>query len=368
MSEGSMEFRLINPSETGFLKHIEWNSEEIKDRVREMMESYKGVVYTEDTMKAAKDDRATLNKLKKAIEDRRKEVKRRCMEPYEQFEKEVKDILALIEEPASLIDGQIKEYEERKKEEKRNALEAAYKDAIGDLAGILPFEKVFEARYLNQTVSLAKAYSEIKAKIDKVRTDIDTIDGMDSKYKLNVKDVYVKTLDLSMAMAEDRRLRNLEERLEAQRREKEEAERRRLAEIEAMKKREEEERLAREKAAEEMRRAEAERIAQKAQEEARAGSGISPTCCQPGRSADAWKEDERKEDQDRIQEPEKPNDPDHPNFQNMPFADSAQAILAQQPVEKKYKAKFYCIGTLEQIRNLGNYMRENGIEFGKVEK
>ena len=92
MTEGNMEFRLINPNETGFLKHIEWNSEEIKGRVREMMESYKGVVYTEDTMKAAKDDRAALNKLKKAIEDRRKEVKRRCMEPYEQFEKEVKDM------------------------------------------------------------------------------------------------------------------------------------------------------------------------------------------------------------------------------------------------------------------------------------
>ena len=351
MTEGNMEFRLINPNETGFLKHIEWNSEEIKGRVREMMESYKGVVYTEDTMKAAKDDRAALNKLKKAIEDRRKEVKRRCMEPYEQFEKEVKDILALIDEPAALIDNQIKEYEDRKKEEKRKALETSYKDAVGDLAGILPFEKVFEARYLNQTVSLAKAYSEIKAKIDRVRTDIATIDGMNSKYKLNVKDVYVKTLDLSMAMAEDRRLRDLEEKLEAQRREKEEAERRRLAEIEERKKREEEERISREKAAEEIRRLEAERAAQRSQE--------------------------AQEDQDHAQEPEKPQEPvkpygpdqpNLPNFQNIPFVNGIPATIAQPPVEKKYKAKFYCIGTLEQIRNLGNYMRENGIEFGKVEK
>lgn len=41
-----------------------------------MMSAYTDVVYTEDTMKAAKDDRATLNKFKKVIEDRRKEVKK----------------------------------------------------------------------------------------------------------------------------------------------------------------------------------------------------------------------------------------------------------------------------------------------------
>lgn len=76
MESEKMELRLINPNESGFLQHIEWNSEEIRKQVQMMMSAYTDVVYTEDTMKAAKDDRATLNKFKKVIEDRRKEVKK----------------------------------------------------------------------------------------------------------------------------------------------------------------------------------------------------------------------------------------------------------------------------------------------------
>lgn len=40
---------------------------------------------------------------------------------------------------------------------------------------------------------------------------METIDSLDSKYKLNAKDVYIKTLDLSKALAENKRLADLEE-------------------------------------------------------------------------------------------------------------------------------------------------------------
>ena len=215
MESEKMELRLINPNESGFLQHIEWNSEEIRKQVQMMMSAYTDVVYTEDTMKAAKDDRATLNKFKKVIEDRRKEVKKKCMEPYEQFEKEVKEITALIDKPIGMIDSQIKEYEEKQKAEKKSQIQAAYDESIGDFGNDLPFERVFDTRYLNATFSFSKAMSEVIEKIEKFKTDIATIDSLDSKHKLNVRDVYVRTLDLSQAMAEDRRLRELEERLEA---------------------------------------------------------------------------------------------------------------------------------------------------------
>ena len=84
-----MELRLINPNEDGFLQHIDWNMDEIKAQVQTIMTAYTNVVYTDETMKSAKDDRATLNKFRKAIEDRRKEVKNKCLEPYNRFEAEV---------------------------------------------------------------------------------------------------------------------------------------------------------------------------------------------------------------------------------------------------------------------------------------
>ncbi|CDF09414.1 putative uncharacterized protein [Eubacterium sp. CAG:76] len=340
MESEKMELRLINPNESGFLQHIEWNSEEIRKQVQMMMSAYTDVVYTEDTMKAAKDDRATLNKFKKVIEDRRKEVKKKCMEPYEQFEKEVKEITALIDKPIGMIDSQIKEYEERQKAEKKSQIQAAYDESIGEFVNDLPFERVFDTRYLNATFSLSKAMSEVIEKIEKFKTDIATIDSLDSKHKLNVRDVYVRTLDLSQAMAEDRRLRELEERLEADRKAKEEAER----------KRQEAETAKREEA--ERQRAEAERIAAeqkaaaKAQPVSEMGRAIASIEHQAFSQAVQAAPEEKREAPAQV--PEKQSEP--------------------EAEVKRYKATFWCKGTLEQIKALGDYMRANNIEFGKVAK
>ena len=201
--------------------------------VRAKIAGYENVVYTEENIKAAKNDRAELNKLIKAIEERRKQVKNIINEPYAVFEAELKEITALINEPVALIDQQVKAFEEKQKEEKKAAIKATYDENIGDLAEVLPFEKIFDSRYLNQTYKLATAQKEIVDKIDTVKTDLETIDSLDSKYKLNAKDVYIKTLDLSKALAENKRLADLEEKLEADKRRKaeEEAERKRQEEI-----------------------------------------------------------------------------------------------------------------------------------------
>lgn len=342
MESEKMELRLINPNESGFLQHIEWNSEEIRKQVQMMMSAYTDVVYTEDTMKAAKDDRATLNKFKKVIEDRRKEVKKKCMEPYEQFEKEVKEITALIDKPIGMIDSQIKEYEERQKAEKKSQIQAAYDESIGDFGNDLPFERVFDTRYLNATFSLSKAMSEVIEKIEKFKTDIATIDSLDSKHKLNVRDVYVRTLDLSQAMAEDRRLRELEERLEADR------------------KRQEAEAAKREEA--ERQRAEAERIAAEQKAAAKAQPESEP---------------------EQMTQPVSEMGRAIASIEHQAFSQAVQATPEEKqeapaPVPKKqsepevevkrYKATFWCKGTLEQIKALGDYMRANNIEFGKVAK
>ena len=82
---GKMEFRLISPTESNFLKHIEWNKEELLAAVRSKVASYEGIVYTEETVKSAKNDRAELNNLVKAIDERRKKVKEVINQPYAEF-------------------------------------------------------------------------------------------------------------------------------------------------------------------------------------------------------------------------------------------------------------------------------------------
>lgn len=335
---GKMEFRLINPTEDGFLRRIQWNKEELEAAVRAKIAGYENVVYTEENIKAAKNDRAELNKLIKAIEERRKQVKNIINKPYAVFEAELNEITALINEPVALIDQQVKAFEEKQKKEKKEAIKATYDENIGDLAEVLPFEKIFDSRYLNQTYKLATAQKEIVDKIDTVKTDLETIDSLDSKYKLNAKDVYIKTLDLSKALAENKRLADLEEKLEADKRRKAEEE----AEEQAKREAEEAER----KAAE----------AKKAQEAA----------------AEVEQTEPQSEMSKVIESIEK-------SAFAQAVAGETQAAPAAQVVdpfapkeepeqEKKYRARFFADGTKEQLGKLITFMNENNIKYGKIAK
>ena len=361
---GKMEFKLINPTEDGFLKEIRWNKEELDAAVRKKIADYENVVYTEDNIKQAKTDRAELNKLSNAIDERRKEVKKIINAPYAVFESEVKEILELIQKPIATIDRQVKVFEDRQKEEKKKSIRATYDEVIGDLSAVLPFEKVFDSRYLNQTYKLATAQDEIRKKIDKVRTDLDTIDGLESKFKLNAKDVYIKTFDLSKALAENKRLSDLEAKLEADKRRKaeeeaerqrREEERRKAAEEEAERKRREEEcRRAAQEEAEQQKREEERRKA--AQEKARVES-IQP-------------EAENKVEASKVIENK--NEGNAPAANNIVSPPAGDAVVADpfspQKEVKQYKASFTIFGTKEQIMAVKQYMINNNIRFGKVER
>lgn len=345
---GKMEFRLINPTEDGFLKRIQWNKEELEAAVRAKIASYENVVYTEDNIKAAKSDRADLNKLIKAIEERRKQVKNIINEPYAVFEAELKEITALINEPVALIDQQVKAFEEKQKEEKKAAIKATYDENIGDLAEVLPFEKIFDSRYLNQTYKLATAQKEIKGKIDTVKTDLETIDSLDSRYKLNAKDVYIKTLDLSKALAENKRLADLEEKLEADKRRKaeEEAERKRQEEI--RKQKEAEEQAKREAEEAERKAAEAKKAQEAEQTAPQSEMGKAIESIERSAFAQAVAGETQAAPAEQVVDP--------------------FATKEEPKQEKKYRVRFFADGTKEQLGQLIAFMNENNIKYGKIVK
>lgn len=357
--KAEMEFRLINPTEGGFLKRIEWNRAELEAAVKAKVAQYEGVTYTDDTIQAAKADRAELNKLKTAIEDRRKIVKKVINEPYTVFEKELKGILALIDKPVGIIDTQIKDYENQKKEEKKDKIQEAYSAAIGELEKVIAFERLFDPRYLNATYSLQKAIADIQGKIEKVKTDLQTIDEMCSDYKTNAQDIYLKTLDLSKAMAEEKRLRDLKEKMEADKRAREKAERRRIEQEEARR-----QELAR-RQEEEAKRREAER---QAEQERAAAQAAAQTAAQapsekpePGNgNTQAVNVFSTSDNENGQNVPENAQN-DTGNTESVP--ENTQATPA-----RRYRATFWCEGTLEEIKALGAYMREHNIKYGKAGK
>ncbi len=201
-----MELVIYSPKDDEFLTNINFNYDELKQELAVRLDKYRNLVYSEDSIKEAKADRATLNKFKKAIEERRKEIKKQCMAPYEEFEKKIKDIVAMIDEPILAIDGQIKEYDRIKKEEKQDAIKQFYTDKVADLKDLVPFDKVFNPRWLNVTYKETDIQKEITDLFIKVEDDMKVISELQSEYELQIKDVYLREFDLTAALQEKKRL------------------------------------------------------------------------------------------------------------------------------------------------------------------
>ena len=197
-----MELKIYNPSEDGFIKAIEWNYDELKAELVKKLEQYKGLVYTEDQIKEAKADRAKLNALATAIDDKRKQIKKQCLQPYEQFEAQIKDLLAVIKEPVALIDSQIKGYEEEKKAKKLEEVKALFeklKDTAGEELEFVSFEQIFEDKFLNASISLKMVETVISNKFNSIKCNLKTIADL-KEYSFEATEVYKDTLNINEAL------------------------------------------------------------------------------------------------------------------------------------------------------------------------
>jgi len=223
-----MELIMNTDLENYLPKQIDFNYDQLKSELSERLEHYNNLAVTEDGIKDAKKDKASLNKLKTALDDRRKEVKKECLAPYEDFEAKVKELISMVDEPVKAIDKQIKAFDDAKKIEKQVQIKAFYSKNIGELVSLLPFEKIENPRWMNATYKMTDIEKEISDSIFKVKNDIGIIKAMKLGCEQQMFDKYLQTLDMSAAMAEKTRWEDQQKKLkeyeEAQKKAKAEAE------------------------------------------------------------------------------------------------------------------------------------------------
>ena len=179
---------------------ISFNYEETKAFLEEKMSEYDGAYFSDETMKYAKGEVAFLRKLKTQMDTERKKVKAAWMVPYEEFKAKVDDLLLLVDKPINLIDGQIKDYERRKKEEKRDVCRKIYEQEIGDMAEYLPFERIFDEKWLNATTAVKTITDEIRNRVQTTTAQVNTIKMMESEAVGAALELYRKTLDITAAI------------------------------------------------------------------------------------------------------------------------------------------------------------------------
>ena len=221
---------------------IEFNFEEIKAELASLIQQYNTLVVTAESIRDAKDDKARLNKLYKAIDDKRKEIKKLCLAMYEPFEEQCKELLELIQQPITSIDKQIKVFEDIEQQQKWEQIEAYYKVEVEELKDLVPLEKIVSSKWKNKGESLESVNNAIGDTLERIRGELETISTLHSPYEQQIKDVYLNDYNLSKALMEQKRLEDRKRQLEEMERQKEE--RRKQAEEAERKRQEEQQRAA----------------------------------------------------------------------------------------------------------------------------
>lgn len=195
-----MELRV---NEIQFPEALSFNYEELKQELQERVRMYESLVYNDEQIKEAKADRAALNKLKKALNDERIRREKEWMVPFNDFKAKVNEIIGIIDKPVLLIDKQVKEYEEKQKQEKADKI-AQYWDSVS-APEWMNLDRIFNEKWLGASVSMKSVQEEISSRLEQVEKDLATLADL-PEFGFEAAEVYKTTLDLNKAISEAKRM------------------------------------------------------------------------------------------------------------------------------------------------------------------
>lgn len=203
-----MQIEIYKPLAGDSVQPVEWNYAELKRWLTDGLALYKGRVYDVGQIPEAKRDAADLRKLAAAIDEKRKDMKKRYLKPYEEFEKQAKELTGLINEQVEEIAAQIRAYDEDTKKHKRAEIEALYQQMFGELRGLVPFERVFNPRWLNATFKMGQIEAELQIRRVAIESSIKAIHElqMDQDAEQRILSIYLESFDLARALAEKNRI------------------------------------------------------------------------------------------------------------------------------------------------------------------
>lgn len=209
----ALELKITSPSPEGFVKEILWNADEISEEIEKRLGYYKNLVYTDAQVVEAKKDRATLNKFIAALKAKDAEIKKLCLAPYDAFHARMQQLIAQVEEPAELIDKQVKAFEEDQKRQKHDAIEELFKSK-----GFQPWvklDRIWNPKWLNKSYSIKQVDDDMNKTMYKIGEDIFLINKQGDGVQAALSE-YKRTLDVRAAVAAAERFieaRNAEEAL-----------------------------------------------------------------------------------------------------------------------------------------------------------
>ena len=151
---------------------VEFNYQEIEEQLEIVLKKYKGLVFTDETVKDCKKTIAELRKGQKSLDDFRKETKKALTQSVTEFENDCKVLYNKFTEVIDPLKEQADYFEEQRKIEKKQAVERVLADvkATYELNEKYGNKLIIEDEYLNASKSIAKVKENLSVIANDLRT------------------------------------------------------------------------------------------------------------------------------------------------------------------------------------------------------
>lgn len=203
------KFEVIVQQEVGA---ISWNFDQLKTALAEKLSEYEAMVYTDETVTTAKADVAELRKLKKAVADKRIEIKKKCLEPYDIIEKQANELTALLDAPINKIAAQLDEYETKRrqaiKEKITEYMNTRFMNMPDDIAAKLKI-KTYDSKWENATATQKAWKQAIDDAATKTADELKLIDDLEDELKDAAMKAYAIDLSITDAMTKANEFRQI---------------------------------------------------------------------------------------------------------------------------------------------------------------
>lgn len=195
---------------------IESNMKEVKGYVQELNNYYKNVIFTEETLQQAKEEKAKVNKFKAQVADYRKNIIAEYNKPIKTFDDTAKETEKLLTETYNTINSQVANFENEQKKKKEQQIKDYFEEY--KIANNIDFV-VYEQAKINVTLtaSIKSLKEQAKAFIDEVVDDLKLIETQECKEEILVE--YKQNLNVSKSIQD---VANRHKLLEEEKRRKEE--------------------------------------------------------------------------------------------------------------------------------------------------
>lgn len=195
------------------------NYEPLKAWALEQAAVYGNLLVNPDAIKDAKTDMAMLRKMAKTASDLRIRIEREHAAKIANVSSQLKEVSGIFTTAAANIDKQVKEYDELRKEERRQEIQKIFDEEIGDLGDLITLQKVFDQSWLNKTTSEKTIRADIQAVVLNARAALEKLRALQSPHENAIISAFLERLSMIDALETKLRMEQLDAAMEKRREE-----------------------------------------------------------------------------------------------------------------------------------------------------